>query len=133
MANKVRAGEQRPGSGGEDCLEATLVLGREGGPVRVTALASRLGVSKPSVVSALAGLGAKGLVRHEKYGGVELTPRGRRLARETDCRHRLVRTFLSGVLGVSEPTAELDACRIEHNLSPETVSRLVAFVRRRRA
>ncbi len=121
----------RLGSGAEDCLEAVLVLERGGGPVRVTALARRLGVSKPSVVAALAALERRGLARHERYGGVELTAAGRRRARETDRRHQLLREFLAGVLGVSAATAEADACRIEHGLSPETVSRLVTFVRRR--
>lgn len=135
MANIVSIHKQRPplSSGGEDCLEAALVLGRAGYPVRVTALARRLGVSKPTVVAALAALERRGLVRHERYGGVELTAAGRRQATETDRRHRLVRTFLARVLGVNDDVAEQDACRIEHNLSPETVSRLVAFVRRRRA
>lgn len=120
------------GQSGEDYLEAVLVLGQEKRSVRVKDVAERLGVSRPSVVLALAGLEAKGLVRHERYGGIELTPPGRRVAQETDRRHRLVKAFLVRVLGVKEATADKDACRIEHSLSPETVSRLVKFVHRSR-
>jgi len=120
------------GQSGEDYLEAVLVLGRAMRVVRVKDVADRLRVSRPSVVLALAGLKAKGLVRHERYGGIELTPGGRRVAQETDRRHRLVKAFLVRVLGVTEATADKDACRIEHSLSPETVSRLVEFVRRSR-
>jgi len=120
------------GQSSEDYLEAVLVLGNEKRTVRVKDVADKLGVTRPSVVLALAGLEAKGLVRHERYGGIELTPGGRRVARETDRRHRLVRAFLVQVLGVSGATADRDACRIEHSLSPETVSRLVEFTCRSR-
>ncbi|MEO0081860.1 MAG: metal-dependent transcriptional regulator [candidate division WOR-3 bacterium] len=132
MANNVRSitHQAELGPSGEDYLEAVLVVSRRPGPVRVTALARQLGVSKPSVVSALAGLEARGLVRHERYGGVELTVRGRRVAREVDRRHRLLCVFLTEVLGVSPRVAEQDACRLEHHLSPETVARLLSFVQR---
>jgi len=128
MSNTRRV--PRLGSGAEDYLEAVLVLGRAEKPVRVTRLAGHLGVSKPSVVAALAALERRGLVRREHYGGVELTSAGRRRAAETDRRHQLVKAFLTRVLKVSEPVAEQDACRIEHNLSPETVGCLVGLVRR---
>ena len=130
MANKLPSAARRNavGQSGEDYLEAVLVLGRGGDSVRVTELARRLGVSKPSVVNALAALETRGLLRHERYGGVELTARGRRVAREVDRRHRLLRGFLEDVLGVRSRTAEQDACRLEHDLSPETVRRLVRFV-----
>ncbi len=129
MLSNTNRGRRDPtlGQSGEDYLEAVLVLGQEKRAVRVKDVAGHLGVSRPSVVLALAGLEAKGLVRHERYGGIELTPSGRRVAQETDRRHRLVRTFLVQVLGVTEATADRDACRIEHSLSPETVSRLVEF------
>jgi DtxR family transcriptional regulator, Mn-dependent transcriptional regulator len=135
VPNIPRPPERGPGIGpsGEDYLEAVLVLERTDGPVRVTALADRLGVSKPSVSAALAGLARRGLVRHERYGGVELTSRGRRVARETDRRHQLLRGFLVNVLGVDARTAERDACRLEHGLSQATVKRLVEFVRRQEA
>jgi DtxR family Mn-dependent transcriptional regulator len=116
----------------EDYLEAVYETGRSRDVVRVSEIASRLGVKMPSVVTALHRLARRGLVRHERYGGIELTPRGRRVAQETDRKHRLVKAFLMQVLGVTEATADKDACRIEHTLSPETVARLVEFVRRSR-
>jgi len=118
------------GRGAEDCLEAVLVLAAEKRVVRVRDLARRLGVSCPSVVAALAGLEEKGLVRHEHYGGVELTRAGAERARSVYERHQLLHGFLRDVLGVSEKVAARDACRMEHVLSPETVRLLVEFVRR---
>jgi len=128
MANTAAAGAV--GRSGEDCLEAILVLAETGPVVRVKGLAQRLGVSRPSVVAAIAGLERKGLVRHERYGGVELTGQGRRLAGEMRRRHRLLQEFLQQQLGVSAATAAEDACRMEHVLSPETIRQLVGFVRR---
>ncbi len=122
-------GSSKLGQSAEDYLEAVLVLGQSGHVVRVTDLAERLAVSKPSVVAALASLGGKGLVKHERYGGVELTVRGTMLAEEVYRRHQLLQKFLRDVLGVPDAVAAKDACRIEHVLSPETVERLVEFVR----
>ena len=116
------------GQSAEDYLEAVYVVTQSGSRVRVTDIAERLAVSKPSVVSALSALEEKGLVRHERYGGVELTARGAVLAQEVYRRHRLLQEFLCDVLGVSDRVGAEDACRMEHGLSPETLERLVRLV-----
>jgi|UniRef100_A0A7V3UZH5 DtxR family Mn-dependent transcriptional regulator len=116
------------GESQENYLEAILVLGREQKPVRVKDIARFLQVSRPSVVTALAALAVKGLVRHERYGGVELTVAGRAVAEAVYQRHLLLEQFLYKVLGVSRAVARQDACRLEHSLSPETMKRLMIFV-----
>ena len=117
------------GRSAEDYLEAVYVASLSGKHVRVTDIANELGVSKPSVVSALAGLKEKGLVRHERYRGVDLTARGAAVADEVYRRHRFLTEFLTGVLGVPEAVAEREACEIEHVLCPETIRRLVEMVK----
>ena len=112
----------------QDYLEAMLVLGQAGRVVRISDVAARLGVRLPSVVAMVKGLAAKGLVKHERYGLVELTETGRTEAQEVLARHRAIYRFLNGFLGVSAATAETDACRIEHVLSPDTVKRLLKLV-----
>ena len=112
----------------QDYLEAVLVLGQSGRAVRISAVAAHLGVRLPSVVAMLKGLAIKGLVTHERYGLVELTETGRSEAQEVLVRHKAIYRFLNGFLGVSEATAETDACRIEHVLSPDTVKRLLKLV-----
>ena len=116
------------GQSAEDYLEAVYVVTQSGFRVRVTDIAERLAVSKPSVVTALSSLEEKGLVRHERYGGVELTARGAVMAEEVYRRHRLLQEFLCDVLGVPDEVAAEDACRMEHVLSPETQERLVRLV-----
>ncbi len=115
---------------GEDYLEAILLLGAQKSPVRVKDIARCLGVSRPSVVNALTQLETRGLVRHEHYGGVELTDTGRHYATAVYRRHLLLEQFLHQVLGVSAEIASQDACRLEHALSPQTTQRLMGFIRR---
>ena len=112
----------------QDYLEALLLASDAGRVVRISDVAKRLGVRLPSVVAMLKGLAAKGLVRHERYGLVELTEAGRLEARAVLARHKAIYRFLNGFLGVNEATAETDACRIEHVLSPDTVKRLLKLV-----
>ena len=116
------------GQSGEDYLEAVLVLGQEKRSVRVKDVADRLRVSRPSVVVALAKLERQGLVRHERYGAVELTEAGSKLAKSVDERHRLLFSFLHETLGLPATRASGDACALEHALSAETTARLLRFV-----
>jgi DtxR family Mn-dependent transcriptional regulator len=112
----------------EDYLEAMWTLAGKHGCTTVTRLSDALGVSKPSVTAAIARLAGEGLVSHEKYGSVTLTARGGVVADDVWRRHQALRVFLMGVLGVSRDTAEEDACKLEHHLSPVTSERLGRFV-----
>jgi len=112
----------------EDYLEAIRTLSDEHGTVRVTQLSEALHVSKPSVTSAVSRLSSEGLVHHERYGTVELTNKGKIVADDVWKRHEALWVFLTEILGVSEETAENDACRLEHYLSPDTSRRLADFV-----
>jgi len=131
MANTRKKPTQpvRESSSLEDYLEAILVLsGSVGTAVRVTDLSDQLGVSKPSVSIAVRKLADAGLVDHERYGDIKLTSRGRKHAQDVAGRHNLLFRFLHEVLGVKKSVAECDACRLEHDLSPETVKHLTRFV-----
>ncbi len=112
----------------EDYLEAIAKLREEKTEVRVTQISTRLGVKKPSVTAALHKLSGDGLVRHQRYGDVELTGRGRTIAEEVMRRHEVLYRFLSEILGVDVEPAQEDACKLEHSLSPTSLERLAAFV-----
>jgi DtxR family Mn-dependent transcriptional regulator len=107
----------------EDYLEMVSFLADEG-PVRVTDIAARLGFTKPSVHAALKVLEERGLVEHKRYSPVTLTQSGQVLALEIRDRHDLIKNFLINELGVSAKTAEVDACKMEHVLSEETLARM---------
>jgi Mn-dependent DtxR family transcriptional regulator len=67
----------------EDYLEAIVMLKEQGEKATVTALSQSIGVKKPSVDWALKKLGDAGLIIHEKYGDVELTPEGASIAEKS--------------------------------------------------
>lgn len=116
----------------QDYLEAILNLSRDGEPVRVTDIASSLNLAKASVTQALGILQAQGLIRHDRYGPVELTETGLRLARAVKHRHELLLSFLIDVLGVDPETSEKDACLMEHAVSSKTIERLALFLEKRK-
>jgi DtxR family Mn-dependent transcriptional regulator len=112
----------------EDYLEAIYQLQRENDSVRVKEIADFAGVKMPSVSSALSALKERGLVEHERYGEVSLTPDGRETAEFLCRRHFALTTFLRDILGLDEEQAETEACGIEHALSAETLRRLLVLI-----
>lgn len=115
-------------------LQMVATLKGEKGHARVGDIAERLGVSKSGVTSMLRSLEKRGLVRHERYGCVELTQEGSGFASRTESSRRVLSMFLAEILGVDEHVANEDACMIEHLVSPEVsieLLRLTTFLRSR--
>jgi DtxR family Mn-dependent transcriptional regulator len=110
-------------------LETIGLLREKSKVARVTDIARELSVSKPSVHAALHELERRGLIEHEHYGEVYLSPAGKAAAAEIRRRHDLLTEFLRDIVGVSPETAEQDACRIEHYLSTETMEGIARCVR----
>jgi DtxR family Mn-dependent transcriptional regulator len=108
----------------EDYLEAIFHIVERKHAARAKDIVERLGVHNSSVTQALRTLAEKGLVNYAPYDLVTLTDEG--LGRATDVvrRHRAVRQFLVEVLGIAPELAEADACRLEHSISSEVLSRL---------
>jgi DtxR family Mn-dependent transcriptional regulator len=104
----------------EDYAKAIHALaGRSEGPVGTSALAERLGVSPGTVTAMLKRMAALGLVRHEPYHGVELTPEGERMALEVIRHHRLLEAFLAEQLGMPWDRVHDEAEVLEHYISEE--------------
>lgn len=119
--------EQKLTISAEDYLEAALRLTLRGERIKVTSVAELLGVSKPAVTNALSELAAKGLMLKEPYGDITLTDAGRKEAERVYGKHKLLHDFLLS-LDVSEKSAETDCCKIEHDLSEETIDRIKEFM-----
>ncbi len=96
--------------------------------VRVRDIAAKLSVTMPSVVGALERLKDMGLVEYEKYGYVDLTPKGLEEAKKIVEAEQLFYKFLREVLGLDEETAKRDACMFEHDASDETKKRLALLL-----
>lgn len=112
----------------EDYLETIMLITADKNVARVKDVASKLGVKKPSVISALKKLSDLGMIVHEHYGYIQLTDKGLKVAQGVYRNHVLLYDFFTKVLGVEEETADKDACMIEHYLSYETRERLTKFI-----
>ncbi len=113
----------------QDYLEIILELAQENKMARVTDIAEKMNIAKPSVIQALTLLKEKELIYQEKYGPVKLTKKGQEYAQKIRHRHNIIYGFLTQVLNVSPAAAEKDACLMEHDLSQETFNLLLDFLR----
>ncbi|GAB5496598.1 MAG: manganese-binding transcriptional regulator MntR [Phycisphaerales bacterium] len=106
----------------EDYVEAVAEIIESADACRVRDLAERFGVSHVTVIRTIKRLECERLVRTEPYKPIELTAKGRKLARQCKERHETVVRFLLAI-GISRRVAETDAEGIEHHVSKETLAR----------
>jgi len=109
----------------QDYAKAIFTLESRDGAASTTDLAALLEVRPASVSGMLRKLSALGLVEHERYRGVRLTERGRRVALEVIRHHRLVELFLVESLGMTWDEVHAEAEVLEHALS-EALEELIA-------
>jgi DtxR family transcriptional regulator, manganese transport regulator len=113
----------------EDYVELIAELIHSHGEARPVDIATRLGVTAPTVAKTLTRLARDGLITRAKYRSVFLTEEGRALAGECRRRHEIVLRFLIR-LGLDAETAERDAEGIEHHVSERTLALFAAFADR---
>lgn len=111
----------------EDYLEAILALEREHGRARGRDLSDRLQVHKSTVTAALKMLAQKELIEYAPYGRITLTASGRTEAERVLAKHKVLEYFLHEILLVDGAAAEANACRMEHVMDREVLSRLSEF------
>jgi DtxR family Mn-dependent transcriptional regulator len=111
----------------EDYLEAILEIEMSGRIATVTRMAENLGVTKATITAALKKLKSDGLLEHERYGDVILTPSGREKALDIYRRHEFLTDFFVRILGFSRERAQKVACVMEHEIDKATEKRLAAF------
>ena len=112
----------------EDYLEAILMLEDSDLNVRSIDVATEMGVSRPSVNKAIGVLKKAGMVEQKPYGRIHLTDLGRQKAAEVTKRHQILKFFLIDILGVDPVSADADACKMEHVVSDETMTRLLEYL-----
>ncbi len=107
----------------EDYLETILILSAKKPVVRGVDIAEALGYKKSSVSVAMKHLRENGHITVTSEGYIYLTDSGLKIAEMIYERHQLLSSWLI-YLGVDEETALNDACRIEHDLSPQSFEKL---------
>src|SRR5690606_37684646 len=105
----------RPSTSVEDYVKVIYDLQERGsGPVTISRVAERLAISNSSVSGMLRKLGELGLVDHQRYGDVRLTPTGDKVALAVLRRHRLIELYLVEALGYSWDEVHDEAEVLEH-------------------
>ena len=103
----------------EDYLETIFILSRRLSTVRSIDVATELDYSKPSVSVAVKNLKNRGYITVSEDGSLHLTDEGQRLAESVYERHTLLTDWLVH-LGVDPKVAAGDACKMEHDITPES-------------
>lgn len=103
----------------EDYLETILILSRRLPAVRSIDVAGELNYSKPSVSVAMKNMKSRGYVTVSEDGHIRLTQEGQRIAADVYERHTLLTDWLVH-LGVDPKVAAGDACKMEHDITPES-------------
>ena len=112
----------------EDYLEAIAILNEKDGVARVKDISRFLSVEPPSVASAVKNLSKSGLVIHERYGYVQLTSKGKKVAGNISKRHKMLFEFLTEILNIQPRIAQQDACQMEHSVSSQTLEKITKFI-----
>lgn len=112
----------------QNYLKAIYQLQEQHETVTTSAVAEELDVSAASATNMVKKLAELKLARHSPYHGVELTPRGEKLALEVIRHHRLVELFLAKTLDVPWDSVHDEAEKIEHVISEDLEDRIARYL-----
>lgn len=126
--NKDHHLEKKLSPSREDYLKAIYRLSGRTELVRSIDIAVYLGVSKPSVHSAVTTLQEEGLVIKPLGGEIQLTEEGRIQGEIIIAKFQVIKQFLITCCDVNELTASEDACKIEHIISNDSILALKKYL-----
>ena len=109
-------------------LETILVLSKKGA-VRSIDIAKEMNFSRPSVSVALHNLEKEEYISIEPDQTVKLLPKGSEIAKTIYERHTVLTEFFEQI-GVKSAIASEDACKIEHDISPESFKAIKKLVKK---
>lgn len=90
------------------------------GYARLSDIAKKLDVSLGSLSTSLKPLLKKELIVQDKNKHLTLSEDGHHIAIHIEQTWSVLTTLFHDILGINKETAEIDACKIEHLLSPES-------------
>ena len=112
----------------EEYIKTIYILSKTEKEIRVTDIAKRLGITKPSVNRAINNLKDLKLLNYKTYGEIKLTKEGEIQAQEILKKEDIVKIFLNKILDIEEKQAEKEAKAMKHAISPETEEKLEKFI-----
>ncbi|MFS0722778.1 transcriptional regulator MntR [Paenibacillus sp. 1P07SE] len=111
----------------EDYLERIYKLIDEKGYARVSDIAEGLEVHPSSVTKMIQKLDKDQYLIYEKYRGLMLTGKGKKIGKRLVDRHQLLEDFLT-TIGVQEANIYTDVEGIEHHLSWDSITCIESLV-----
>lgn len=112
----------------EDYLKIIFELGGAEKQVSNKQISLGLGIAAGSVTEMIAKLDDEGLVAHEPYAGITLTPEGEKVAAELVRKHRLWESFMVDKLGFQVADVHSEAEVLEHQTSDRLAAALDQFL-----
>jgi Mn-dependent DtxR family transcriptional regulator len=107
----------------EDYIEQIYKLIEEKGYARVSDIAEALSVHPSSVTKMVQKLDKDEYLVYEKYRGLVLTSKGRKIGKRLVFRHELLEQMLK-IIGVKDENIYNDVEGIEHHLSWDSIDRI---------
>ena len=112
----------------EEYLKTMYILKTQGKDLRVTDIANKMNISKPSVNKAIKVLKENKLISYETYGKIELTEQGEDLAKKILEAYDIVYVFLKDVLGLEKNDATIEAEKLKMAMEDSTLNSLAKYV-----
>jgi Mn-dependent DtxR family transcriptional regulator len=107
----------------EDYIEQIYMLIEDKGYARVSDIAEALSVHPSSVTKMVQKLDKDEYLIYEKYRGLVLTPKGKKIGKRLVFRHDLLEQFMK-LIGVEDDKIYNDVEGIEHHLSWNAIDRI---------
>ncbi|NEU29617.1 transcriptional regulator MntR [bacterium LRH843] len=107
----------------EDYLERIYMLIEEKGYARVSDIAEALEVHPSSVTKMVQKLDKSDYLIYERYRGLVLTTKGKKIGKRLVYRHELLEDFMR-IIGVDENNIYQDVEGIEHHISWNAIDRI---------
>jgi DtxR family Mn-dependent transcriptional regulator len=108
----------------EEYVEGIYRLQREVDRVSTGEVAAYMCVSAGSATTMVKKLADLGLVQHEPYQGIRLTPFGEKIAKQLMRAHRILEVLLVDHLGLPWNDVHELACKLEHYLSEDIIDKI---------
>ncbi len=111
----------------ENYLKRILWLMEDKNYAKVSEIAELMDRSLSSTTEAMKRLEEQGLVEYHKQGKITLTQKGEIIATSVNQAYKTLANLLL-LLGVPKDLAHLDACSMEHSITPKTITIVNSFI-----
>ena len=112
----------------EEYLKTIYILENANNKVRVTDIANKMDITKPSVNKAVKTLNEFQLLDYQAYGDISLTSKGKEFAKEIIRREDIIEMFLVDVLEIEKNQAKKEAIAMKHAISKVTSQKLERYI-----